>query len=161
MKIAGFILTVFLFTSLSGLDSIREAYFSGPKTEASALEFNAMMSETNLSTPTHRAYFGAALALKAKYGQNVREKKEFFVEAVEYIEAAVKAEPNNIEIRLIRLSVQENSPRIVKYKTNMDEDKAMILQNYNTQNTAVKKCIKDYISNSEFFTQEEKEQILN
>lgn len=161
MKIAGYILTVFLFTSLSGLDSIREAYFSGPKTEASAIEFNAMMSEINLSTQTHKAYYGAALALKAKYGQNVREKKEFFVEAVEYIEAAVKAEPNNIEIRLIRLSVQENSPRIVKYKTNMDEDKALILENYYSQNTSVKRCIKDYISNSEFFTKAEKERILN
>ena len=161
MKIAGYILTVFLFNSLSGLDSIREAYFSGPKTEESAIEFNKMMSEINLSTPTHKAYYGAALALKAKYGQNVREKKEFFVEAVEYIEAAVKAEPNNIEIRLIRLSVQENSPRIVKYKANMDEDKALILENYNSQHTAVKRCIKDYITNSEFFTKEEKERILN
>jgi len=161
LKIAGYILTVFLFNSLSGLDSIREAYFSGPKTEESAIEFNKMMSEINLSTPTHKAYYGAALALKAKYGQNVREKKEFFVEAVEYIEAAVKAEPNNIEIRLIRLSVQENSPRIVKYKANMDEDKAMILENYNSQHTAVKRCIKDYITNSEFFTKEEKERILN
>lgn len=161
MKIAGYILTVFLFTSLSGLDSIREAYFSGPKTEESAIEFNAMMSEINLSTPTHKAYYGAALSLKAKYGQNVREKKEFFVEAVEYIEAAVKAEPNNIEIRLIRLSVQENSPRIVRYKTNMDEDKALILDNYNSQSTAVKRCIRDYISNSDFFAKEEKERILN
>ena len=154
-------MTIFLFTPVSGLDSIREAYFSGPKTEESAIEFNAMMAETDLATPTHKAYYGAALALKAKYGQNVKEKKEFFVEAVDYIEAAVNAEPNNIEIRLIRLSVQENSPRIVKYKTNMDEDKELIMQNYSGQTSAVKKCIRDYVSNSEFFTNEEKEQILN
>lgn len=137
------------------------AYFSGPKTEASAIEFNKVMSETVLTTPTHKAYFGAALALKAKYGQNVREKKDFFIEAVDHIEVAVNADPNNIEVRLIRLSVQENSPRIVKYKTNMDEDKGLIMQNYSKQTAAVKKCIRDYVSHSEFFTGEEKEQILN
>lgn len=161
MKIAGYILTVFIFTSLSGLDSIREAYFSGPKTEESAIEFNKMMSEANLSTPTHEAYYGAALALKANYGQNVREKKEFFVEAVENIEAAVNAEPNNVEIRLIRLSVQENSPRIVRYKTNMDEDKALILEGFDKLSAIVKRCVQDYVSNSEFFTKEEKERVLN
>jgi hypothetical protein len=161
LNFAIYILTIFLFAPASGLDSIREAYFSGAKTEESAIEFNAMMAETDLVTPTHKAYYGAALALKAKYGQNVREKKEYFVAAVENIEDAIKAEPNNIEIRLIRLSVQENSPRIVRYKTNMDEDKAMILEGFDRLSTTVKRCVQDYVSNSEFFTKEEKERVLN
>lgn len=161
MNFTLYILTILLFLPVSSLDSIREAYFSGAKTEESALAFNAMMGESRLVTNTHKAYYGASLALKAKYGQNVKEKKEFFIEAVDYIESAVNADPENIEIRLIRLSVQENSPRIVKYKTNMDEDKTLIIQNYSVQTSAVKKCIRDYVANSEFFTIEEKEPILN
>lgn len=152
---------MFFFVSVSDINSIREAYFSGPKTEESAKAFNKMMDEAEISSPIYKAYYGASLSLKANYGQNVREKKDYFVKAVENIEAAVKAEPNNVEIRLIRLSVQENSPRIVRYKTNMDEDKAMILEGYDKLSTAVKKCVQDYVTHSDFFTKEEKERVLN
>lgn len=119
------------------------------------------MENVETNTPILKAYTGAAFALKARYGDNVREKKEFFEKAVEHIESAVQAEPNNPEIRLIRLSVQENSPRIVKYKTNMDEDKALVLESFDSQSEVVKRCIKDYVSNSDFFSEEEKSSILD
>jgi len=150
----------FFFLS-NNLDTIRTAYFSGPKTEVAAEEFNTLMENVEANTPVLKAYLGAAIALKAKYGGNIREKKEFFEHAVEHIEAAVKAEPNNPEIRLIRLSVQENSPRIVKYKTNMDEDKALVLESFDSQSEAVKTCMRDYVSNSDFFSEEEKSSILD
>jgi hypothetical protein len=145
----------------NNLDTIRTSYFSGQKTQIAAEEFNILMEGVNTNTPVLKAYFGAAIALKAKYGGNIREKREFFEQAVEHIEAAIQADSNNPEIRLIRLSVQENSPRIVKYKDNMDEDKAFILEHFASQSTAVKRCIRDYVSNSDFFNEEEKSSILD
>jgi len=62
------------------------------------------------------AYKGAAIAMKAKFAKQIKEKKNLFVEGVKLIENSVKSEPNNLEIRLIRLSIQENSPKILNYK---------------------------------------------
>lgn len=153
-----FVFVVFITTDL---DTIRASYFSGPKTEESAKDFTEIMGNVDSNSAVLKAYQGASFALQAKYGKGIKEKKEFFEQAVSHIEAAVQEEPENVEIRLVRLSVQENSPRIVKYKDNMDEDKALVLEHFEKQSEAVKKCIRDYVSHSDFFSEEEKAQVLN
>lgn len=159
--LAGLITLIFLVQFSTDLDSIRSSYFSGPKTEETAKSFNEMMESVDASTAILKAYKGASFALKAQYGQGIKEKKEFFELAVSNIEAAVQEESDNPEIRLIRLSVQENSPRIVKYKDNMEDDKALILEGFDSLTEAVKKCIRDYATHSNFFSEEEKAQVLN
>lgn len=151
----------FFFIQATDIETIRTAYFSGPKTEASAKEFNILMEDVELSTPTLKAYYGAAVSLQAKYGSTIREKRNLFEQAVGHIEDAVKSSPDNAEIRLIRLSVQENSPGIVRYKSNMDEDKKLILEAFKDQPVSVKRCIRDYVSNSGFFSTQEKSLILD
>ncbi len=156
-------LFTFVFVALitTDLDTIRASYFSGQKTEESAKAFTKTMGNVDSNSAVLKAYQGASFALQAKYGKGIKEKKEFFEQAVSNIEAAVEKEPENVEIRLIRLSVQENSPGVVKYKTNMDEDKALVLEHFDKQSEAVKKCIRDYVNHSDFFIQEEKAQVLN
>src|SRR5690554_7129548 len=76
------------------------------------------------------AYKGAVKSLMADFAKKVKEKKEYFKEGVELIESALKTEPNNIEIRYLRLTVQEHAPRFLKYHDNISEDKKIILKNY-------------------------------
>ncbi|MEX0997079.1 MAG: hypothetical protein WDZ45_08520 [Flavobacteriaceae bacterium] len=152
---------VFIILITTDLDTIRTSYFSGPKTEESAKAFTEIMDNVDSNSAVLKAYQGASFALQAHYGKGVKEKKEFFEQAVSNIEAAVQEEPENAEIRLIRLSVQEKSPRIVKYKDNMDEDKAMVLEHFEKQSKAVKKCIRDYVAHSDLFSEEEKALVLN
>ena len=40
----------------------------------------------------------------------------------ENIEEAIRKEPNNTELRFIRLSVQKNAPSFLGYKSNVQED---------------------------------------
>jgi hypothetical protein len=75
------------------------------------------------------------------------------------IEYAVASEPNNIEIRMIRLSVQENVPMIVNYRGKKKEDKKFLLDHYKEQTEAMKIYIGDFISQSKTFTQTEKQSI--
>lgn len=152
---------LFVVLITTDLDTIRASYFLGPKTEESARAFAKTMENVDANSAILKAYQGASFALQAKYGKGIMEKKEFFEQAVSNLEAAVQEEPENAEIRLIRLSVQENSPRIVKYKTNMDEDKAVVLEHFDKQSETVKKCIRDYVNYSGFFNEEEKAQVLN
>ena len=72
------------------------------------------------------AYKGASIALHAKQSKKVKDKKELFLEGVSYIEFAIKKEPDAIEPRFVRLTIQENTPKLLKYKRNIEEDKTVI-----------------------------------
>ena len=67
---------------------------------------------TSSGKPVLIAYKGAVSTLKAKFAKSKSEKKKFFKQGVALIESALKAEPSNIEIRYIRLGVQENSQKV-------------------------------------------------
>ena len=104
------------------------------------------------------AYKGAVSTLKAKYAKGIKNKKEYFKSGVEFIEHAVQTDPKNIEIRCIRLSVQENSPRVVRYKDNIEEDKKFILTNYkHISSKEVREFIKNYALRSSIFEHAEKQ----
>lgn len=103
------------------------------------------------------AYKGAVLTLKAKFSKKKSDKKDFFKEGVSLIESALKADASNIEIRYIRMSVQENSPRFLGYHKNIEDDKEFILKNYpNVSSKELKSVIKDFVMNSENFSESEK-----
>lgn len=98
------------------------------------------------------AYKGAVLTLKAKFSKSKNDKKEFFKEGVSIIENAIKADSSNIEIRYLRLSIQENSPKFLGYHKNIDNDKKFILDNYSTiSSLELKEILKDYILKSDSF----------
>src|SRR5699024_11238863 len=50
-----------------------------------------------------------------------------------HIEDAVKADKENIEIRLVRLIIQENTPKIAGYKENIKEDKEFIIKHFKSR----------------------------
>jgi hypothetical protein len=127
------------------------------KTKVEANKFHESFNLKNAnSSSIHLAYYGASYALLAKYADEPKDKKERFTLAVQHIEKAVKDLPNNFEIRLIRLSVQENSPKIVKYKSNIAEDKALIIKEFSKQDKELQTCLKNYLKDSKCFTPEEK-----
>ena len=84
-------------------------------------------------------------------------KKRFFKQGVALIESAVKAESSNIEIRYIRLGVQENSPKFLGYHKNIEEDKDFILKNFATVSSKeLREVIRDFVMKSNFFSEKEK-----
>jgi len=104
------------------------------------------------------AYKGAIATLKAKFAKGIKNKKTFFKEGAELLEYAISEEPNNLEIRCLRLGVQENSPKIVGYKKAIQKDKQFILNNYNSiGDKEIRKFIKGYVLLSELFTDAEKQ----
>lgn len=102
-------------------------------------------------------YKGAVYTLKAKHAKAIKEKKEFFKEGVSIIEAAIAAEPDNIELRFIRLSVQENAPKILKYRDHIEEDKDFILGRLSKlKDGSVKNLIYKFVKDSKAFSDVEK-----
>lgn len=158
--VATFLLSIFLFVCQE-LPNVRQSYVDASKSQKNSEEFYNLMDNYNKDNKVLLAYKGASIALKAKYAKQIKQKKSLFIEGVKMLETALKSDSNNLEIRLIRLSIQENSPKILNYKSNIDEDKKLLLSNFDKQNQSLKEYIKNYIVQSNGFTDKEKKSILN
>lgn len=103
------------------------------------------------------AYKGAVSALKADFAKGIRNKKEFIKEGTKLLDHAVAAEPENVEIRYLRLTVQENAPKIVGYHGNIDEDKEVIKNRFHSlESDSLKAVIRGFIEISSSFDKDEK-----
>ncbi|MDI9338658.1 MAG: hypothetical protein QM539_09565 [Alphaproteobacteria bacterium] len=106
-----------------------------------------------------QAYKGAGYFLAAKINKNLLTKLEDCKKGGNLIEDAIKADPQNYELRFIRLSIQENLPDIVHYNQNIPEDKTFLLNHYHSLNTEFKAYIYKFIMYSKSFTNNEKQQL--
>jgi len=147
------------FSSTSNLVEIRKAFPNAAQNESSASAFASKLAEVSNDDKTLVAYKGASITMVSKFKKKISEKISTFKEGAKLIESAVASEPNNIEIRLVRLSVQENVPGITNYKKSIKDDAAFILKHYNEQNNALKDYIRSFISHSKSFSVEEKQSI--
>lgn len=152
-------IALFLFLN-QGLTEIREQYINASDSKNNAEKFYNLVVKNKEDNTVYSAYKGAATALKSKFVTKREEKKKMFVEGVTMVEKAVKNDPNNVEIRLIRLSIQENTPKILKYKSNIPEDKKIIISTFEKQTKDLKDYIKIYIKQSKIFTEEEQKKII-
>lgn len=84
---------------------------------------------TDTESAVHLAYLGAFQTIWAKHSSNPISKLQTFKKGKRNIEDAVMSKPNNIEIRLLRLSVQSNCPSFLGYRKNIEEDKKFIRSN--------------------------------
>ncbi|MFS4445576.1 hypothetical protein [Maribacter sp. 2307UL18-2] len=104
------------------------------------------------------AYKGALLTLKAKFTRAIRDKKKYFKEGATLLEHAISKAPESIEIRCLRMGVQENAPKLLRYKGDLDEDKQFILNRYPLlKDEGIKAFIQGYVSHSKQFSTAEKQ----
>jgi hypothetical protein len=156
MKLIASLLCLFAL-AFADLSEIRKLYPDSAKSEENANAFNqklADVAETD-ANKTLVAYKGAAETLLSKFGNTLGKKTKHMKAGAHLIDAAVAADADNIEIRMIRLSVQESVPKIVGYKKNIKEDKAFIVANY-AKSGNLKEYIKNFIQRSKTFSDEEK-----
>lgn len=141
------------------LDTVRQDYRKASESEAATKTLFDNLTAIGKNEDTVLiAYKGAVTAMMAKYAQGIKNKRTFFKEGRELLEFAIETEPKNVEIRCVRLSVQENIPKITGYHNNKEEDKKFILDNYTSmQDAGAKKFVKGYASESESFTDAEKQ----
>ncbi|GGF26048.1 hypothetical protein [Flavobacterium limi] len=155
------LLTLLLLVNFSGnpdLAAIRKMYADVTKSENNAKEFVAKLSGvSNNDDKILVAYKAASILLESKFEKKLGEKIERFKEGAKLLEATIKSDPSNIEMRMIRLSVQEDVPAITGYKKNIKEDKKFIMTYYASQGTALKDYLKNFVLQSKSFSEKEKQ----
>lgn len=151
----GFLLIILcLFTlgvQAQDIARLRKEFVSATSSAAAAEKFlRTTEAISATSNPLLRAYKGAALLIWGKYVKEIEAKKKLSREGISLLEAAVKKDPDHIEIRTLRLSIQENSPKILKYKGKIEEDRAFVTQGYEElPEGELRSFVGGYLKNSE------------
>lgn len=109
----------------------------------------AELTKTKHISATHLAYLGALQTIRANHVFSPITKLSTFKEGKKNIEQAINKEPNNAELRFIRLSIQKNAPSFLGYKSNMKEDTEFIRKNRHQIESLIlqeniKAVLKDY-----------------
>lgn len=157
MKTLILVVSFFLFVATPELSEVRKQYTNAIDSKANAEKFYKLLeSVSKEDSKTLVAYKGASIALQAKFSPKKEDKKKQFIEGTQLLEFALKNDSKNLEIRLIRLSIQENTPKIMKYKANIAEDKQYIISNFSKQNASLKDFVRLYLKQSQAFSTEEK-----
>ena len=157
MKSCFSFLMLLLFSNNPNLAEIRKAFPTAATSEITATAFASKLTDVSSEDKTLLAYKGASITMVAKFKKKISEKISTFKEGSKLIESAVASESNNIEIRLIRLSIQENVPGIVNYKKNIKEDVTFILKHFKEQSTTLKEYIRSFVLQSKSFSTAEKQ----
>jgi hypothetical protein len=159
MKLVVYVtLLISFFSSLPKLSEVREDYINaaGNKEVATKL-YDLLLEVSSTDEKVYVAYKGASCTMMAKFTKTKNEKKVLFKEGMGLIEFAVSEAPENIEIRIIRLSIQENVPKFLKYNSSIEEDKQFVLDNYKkVTSKSVQSFVRSYVMQSDTFSESEK-----
>lgn len=151
-----FLAGLFLFFQTSDLEALRNSYSKANLSNDNAKNFIGLAEKKSSSDPVILAYKAAAKVLEAKVTTEKNKRKSFVKTGANHLESIIKSNPNNAELRVIRMSVQENIPKIVGYSKNLKEDKTFLLNNYSKQNSELKSYIKQFAAQSKTITVTEK-----
>lgn len=143
------------------IGEIRRLYPTATSSEAASRAFAQKLSEVTEQTPDAVlvAYKGASIIMLSRFEKKISDKIKVLKEGASLIEKAVAKDSKDAEIRLIRLSIQENLPAIVSYKKNIQEDKNFILKNFDNQSLSLKEYFKGFIFQSKSFSKDEKQSL--
>lgn len=96
-----------------------------------------------------QAYLGAIVMKTSEFQKTAGDKLKKFKDGKTLLEKAIQAYPNNVEYRFLRLMIQENAPKILKYNTNIKEDVSFIKENMSKVPKEIKTAITNYSGVSE------------
>lgn len=94
------------------------------------------------------AYTGALLMKKASLEKGAAKKLNVFKQGHEKLEAVIKKDQQNAEWRFLRLIIQENAPKILKYRSEIKTDAAYIQSSFKGLSADVQSAVMDYRKHS-------------
>lgn len=150
-----FLLSIFSFFQ-TDLEALRNSYSKANLSSENAKNFIEIAEKKTSSDVVTSAYKAASKILEAKVTPGIGKKKALVKSGATSLESIINSNLNNAELRVIRMSVQENVPKIVGYNKNLKEDKAFLISNYGKQNSDLKHYIKDFANQSKTFSDKDK-----
>jgi hypothetical protein len=96
------------------------------------------------------AYLGAILMKQAGFKFLPTKKLSLFIEGKNLLENAIAKHPKNVEMKLLRLMIQENAPSFLGYSDYCTKDAAYVKKMYPTLTKELQKIVEGYAKKSAF-----------
>lgn len=141
------------------IDWFRNKFQSAKNFKAEASNFYQNTEKITSDDAILLGYKAAGKMLQSKFEKDKHLKKELFKQGALDLNELIEENPKNIEIRFIRLAIQQNTPAILKYQSNINDDKQFVLPNFKKASVKQQMVMKDYILSSSKFTEIEKKSI--
>lgn len=90
------------------------------------------------------AYAGAMLMKKAGLVKGAGKKLNVFKDGHKKLEAAIEKDKENAEWHFLRLLIQENAPKILGYRSDIDKDATLIQASFKKLAPEVQSAVLDY-----------------
>lgn len=126
-------------------ENIDKATFYAAMASGDLVDIDKQLAVLGDSEP---GYMGALLIRKAGLVARPAEKLKLFKAGRIKLETALLNDPENTEFHFLRLSIQEHAPKIVKYKANIEADKAFVINHFSELPPVVQRAVKNYSKNS-------------
>ena len=123
------LLLILFFASANSqpeLKKIRNDFFDMENDSCGAMQLFKSIENEKYPDALMQAYAGATEAAAARCAKGALTKLEYFSRGKKNLEAAVKAAPNDAEIRFLRFATQVGAPNFLDYN-NQRDDKELIL----------------------------------
>jgi len=155
-----FIILLFLTCAVTKGQDLNEKFskipFYGAMESGNLKNINKQLSLlSSVSIKEKEAFEGALLMRKAGVVKIAAEKLRLFKKGRIQFETALLKDKNNGEYHFLRLAIQENAPKIVKYKADLEKDKEYIIKSFKNLLPAVQKIITDYSKTSKILSPED------
>lgn len=111
-------------------NEIRESFFKASYDKFTFNGFQSLLKEEVFTNKnTYRGYLGAFSVLKAKYNGNIIQKLKLIGQGTQELDKAIKNDPDNLELRFLRFSVEFHVPGILLNKSHLTVDRNFIMNN--------------------------------
>jgi len=127
MKIIAFLFSVFYYSRDLDISNIRSMYKESVTNEKVNDKLIADLKDSNIEL--FRGYFGASTMMKAKHCLNPYKKLELFSDGKRILDSSIETDTTNLELRYLRLAIQENTPRFLNYHSMIERDKYYLSKN--------------------------------
>lgn len=160
MKFLTTILTLLLTSSMFGtaLNAQRfnrDQFYAAMAGSNLTVVSNMESHLTNLSIEAKEGFDGALQMKKAGLVKPPSQKISLFKAGHKKLEQAIKKDTNNGELRFLRLMIQENAPKSVKYRGEIESDSQYLIQHFNNLSPEVQKALLAYTKSSKVLKPED------
>ncbi len=130
MKLSLILILLLHFTNIkedSELIKIRNLYENAAIKEEAQVKLNLLLLNIKPESYLLSGYKGANIMIGASYVFNPISKLNKFNKGRKLVEDAIKNEPNNLELRYLRFTLQTNLPRFLGYTNQINRDKIFMI----------------------------------
>lgn len=147
--------TTALFGQKITLTEIRKDFKVGHKEEETCKRHLESL-EKYADDPVERGYEAAYHMFMAKHTGNPLKKMGYFRNGKKMLEKEIADNPNEIELRYIRLCIQYYIPSYLGYRGNIEEDKEFLVHNlYRLEDEEAKQLIYTYLEGAKMYSAKE------